>query len=421
MPLEKQIIAARLQEINEGLTRQTGGIVEAEFRKSKKLGAAARVCSLIRGQDVINDYRALLAAGGELGIGADTLEAALNELQEIDYVTLHRSGGDIAKIEERVPLLNDRYEAIGQRWTDIGPSEVERATVNIVDDLMMTPMRERDLIRKHGLDNEVINVLRDVGKSGDFYQTYRSPTDAGSIAFSPLYHDENPEKFIALIDKYRGEDVIDRIRTIRSYQGKPVDLETDPILREAIKTGCLPTPSVNSTAGPKQFVFTPLQGVGQLEKSILEKARAIVACVRYGQHFAGVTRIVDPLLILTRLRDRKVIGPHSEIKNQYVLLQKLGIGRVVKSPHYTDRYLFRLTDTDENLRAFDLAIQYLTVTDVVKHDSREADARQLLLPGMYGSPTKTRLEVRSVSTTGLSAGSVDRLNHLIIGGSSGLV
>jgi hypothetical protein len=420
MSLDPTIVAARLQDINEGLVRQSGGLVETHFRKSKRLGAAARICSLIRGSDVVSEYEALLAACGELGIIADTVDLALSELQEVGYVTLHRAGGEIRKIEERIPLLGARYAAIGQRWLDSKPSEIEMAAVSVVDDLLLAPNRERTIVQKLGLDSKTFGIIRDVGDTGDFYKTYQSPVDGSTISYSPLYHDENPGKLIALMDAFPHEDVTEHLRRIRTYQGKPIDAVTDPVLVQAIRTGCIPTPTVNSTAGPKRFMFTPLQGVGKLEKCLLEKARAIVACVRYGEHFAGITRIFDPRMILSRLQSRKVIGPHSEIKDQYVLLQKLGVGRIARDPQHRNRYNFHLLDTDENLKALDLAIQYLTVQEVVKGNPKEADARQLLLPGIYGSPTKTRMELRQVQETKLSADSINKLNHLIIGGSSGI-
>lgn len=418
--MDNTIIAARLQDINEGLVRQSGGLVETHFRKSKKLGAATRICSLIRGTDVVSEYEALLAACGELGIVADTVDAALTELQEVDYVTLHRAGGEIQKIEERIPLLDTRYAAIGQRWLDSKPSEIEVAALQVVDDLLLSPARERTIVQKLSLDAKAFGIIRDIGDTGDFYKTYRSPEDGSTIAFSPLYHDENPEKLLALIDAFPDEDVTEHLRQIRAKQGQPVEAVADPVLIHAIRTGCLPTPTVTSTAGSKRFMFTPLRGVGKLEKCLLEKARAIVACVRYGEHFAGITRVQYPQLILSALQTRKVIGPHSEIKDQYVLLQKLGVGRIARDPTHRTRYNFHLYDTDENLKALELAIQYLTVLEVVKGDPKEADARQLLLPGTYGSPTKTRMELRQVKETRLSADSIDKLNHLIIGGSSGI-
>jgi len=361
----------------------------------------------------------LAAAAGELGISADTLDRALSELEEIGYVTLYKSGGDIRKVEERIPLLSDRYELIGQKWLDSKPSEIEMGAIVLLDDLLMAPQRERDVQKKHNFDSDSFKIIADVGKSGSFYKTYTSPVDGSTIAFSPLYHDENPESFLKLFAKFPDLDVSKILRSIRDYQGQPIDNISNPILREAIKTGCIPAPSVDSTGGKKHFAFTPVQGVGKLEKSLLEKARAIVACVRYGQHFAGITRIKYPLLILETLRKQKRLGAHSEILRQYSVLHKLGIGRITRNRFFPGRYNFELIDSEENLRALDLAIQYLTVNEVTKSDPKVDDARQLLLSGTYGSPTRTRISLRDVKTTELSEQSINQLNHLLIGGSSG--
>jgi hypothetical protein len=418
--MDNSTIAARLQDINEGLLRQSGGLVETHYRKAKRFGAAVRVCNLIRGHDVISKYDPLIAAAGEMGIGADTLDASLGVLEEIGYVSLHKSGGDIRKIEERIPLLTDRFEAIGERWNDCKPSEIEVATLEMLDDLMVAPNRTRSLCKRHTVDSQAFDVIRDVGSTGEFLRAYTSPVDGSEIAFSPLYHDENPEKLLTLMDAYPDEDVVGILRAIRGYQGQPIDAINNDVLLAAITTGCIPTPTVTSTNGAKRFMFTPLQGVGKLEKSLLEKARAIVACVRYGEHFAGITKIKYPLIILQRLKDNKKVGPHSEIDRQYVLLQKLGVGVIRKASGYSTRYMFHLLDTDENERALDMAIEYLTVKEIVRGDPSEADAKKLLLPGSYASPSKTRMELRITKETKLSSSSISRLNHLIIGGSSGI-
>jgi len=421
--MKDKIIASRLEEINEGLCSQTGGMTEIYFRKSKRLGAAARIANLIKGQDVITNYEFLLAAAGELRIPADTLEKSLSELEEIGYVTLHKSAGDISKIEERVPLLEEQYGAIGEKWRESDPCEIEKAAIDLIDDLMIAPQRERDLIRKHSLDRKTFSIITDVGKTGTFYSAYKSPVDGSVIGFSPLYHDENPEKLITLFDKYPEENVSKKIREIRNYQGLPIDKIVDDVIIEAVKIGCIPTPSVNSSAGEKFFAFTPLQGVGKLEKALLEKARAIIACVRYGQHFATVTRIFDPLLILNRLQSIKKIGAHSEILKQYALLHKLGVGKIARDRYHSDRFNFHLIDTEENMRAMELAVQYLTIKEVVKQDSCAGKAKQLLLPGFegsYGSTTTTRMSCRTIKPTEMSSDSIDALNHLIIGGSSGI-
>jgi hypothetical protein len=119
------------------------------------------------------------------------------------------------------------------------------------------------------------------------------------------------------------------------------------------------------------------------------------------------------------LRTAKGLGAHSETLKQYSLLHKLGVGRITRNRFFPSRYNFDLIDTPENLRALDLAIQYLAVKEVTKTDPKLDEARQLLLPGFYGSPTKTRMSLRNVKTTKMSEQSINQLNHLIIGGSSG--
>lgn len=128
--MDDKLLSSRLEEINEGLCGQTGGLSETHFRKSKRLGAAVRIANLIKGQDVISNYDFLLAAAGELRIQADTLEKALCELEEIGYVTLYRSGGEITKVEERVPLLEEQYDAIGEKWRDSNPSDIGKISYN---------------------------------------------------------------------------------------------------------------------------------------------------------------------------------------------------------------------------------------------------------------------------------------------------
>ncbi len=95
--MDDKLIAGRLEEINESLCAQSGGLIETHFRKSKRIGAAVRIANLIKGQDVIESYEFLLAAAGELRISADTLEEALCDQEERDTLLIQRWVGEIAK------------------------------------------------------------------------------------------------------------------------------------------------------------------------------------------------------------------------------------------------------------------------------------------------------------------------------------
>jgi hypothetical protein len=69
-----------------------------------------------------------------------------------------------------------------------------------------------------------------------------------------------------------------------------------------------------------------------------------------------------------------------------------------------------------------MAIQYLTINEPAKPDNKLDSARHLLLPGIagaYGTPAKTRCEAVALRPTGMSEASINKLNHLLIGGSGG--
>lgn len=47
-----------------------------------------------------------------------------------------------------------------------------------------------------------------------------------------------------------------------------------------------------------------MKGIGPEEKSILNKARAILACVRYGEHYGSITKITEPKILVEMLKIR---------------------------------------------------------------------------------------------------------------------
>jgi len=91
-------------------------------------------------------------------------------------------------------------------------------------------------------------------------------------------------------------------------------------------------------------------------KVVVEKARVLLACVRYGEKFSTVTRIAKPGILLSQLRHFKTIGmkPHSNIKTQYAGAVAAGIGFI---ENQNGRFTFHMYDTAENLDAVDLAIE----------------------------------------------------------------
>lgn len=414
--MKKFLKAVRAQDIQMGLSLINSGLANLYMKNVKLVGATSQVCSLVEPFQVVDNYENLIVASGELGIDDNLLEKTLNELQELDFIRVIKNGQKIKKIEVSLPQLKDRYEVLGERYEDLNPGEVENAAINILDDLAELPMKCSDIIYRQGIDSKTSQMIIDIGKGAGFLDSYKSPVDSEEIWFAPIYWDENPEKILALSNKYTSNKVLKAIKSLRENQGKPVDSINDPILIEAVSNGCLPAPKVTSTSGEKQFLFTPIKGVEVHEKNLLNKARAIVACMRYGEAFGNITKIKMPEVFLRSLLDKKYIRPHSEIPTQYSILVKLGVGFTERESGSSDKYYFRLIETEENIKAVKLAIQMITLGTISKQSGEADAAKGILLPGTYHNAFSTMVKMKS--EVNYSANNVILINDLIRGVSS---
>jgi len=158
---------------------------------------------------------------------------------------------------------------------------------------------------------------------------------------------------------------------------------------KAITIGLLPTFPVNSVSGEKAFTFTPYSGAlisEPSEREILSKARAIVACVRYGQRYAGASKILYPNALLRSLLDSQKnysLKAHSEAKQQYGQLVLRGVGRIVKED---SRYAFQLIPSEENQRAVRLAVELINRNQIMEERNLTIPrADQLSAPGTIGN------------------------------------
>ena len=99
------------------------------------------------------------------------------------------------------------------------------------------------------------------------------------------------------------------------------------------------------------------------------------------------------------LKDRKKLGPHSEVPTQYSPLVELFVGHV--EPETGGKYTFHLYESDENMRALDVAIELSAIGETRVGGAKAADAvSRLLLPASFHDPARTRMEVkRSVKRT----------------------
>lgn len=391
--MDKLDIGLRTQDFHEGLRETKAfGPKEAYFGNTLLIGKAGTLAMHLRGLLYVDDYTVLKFAAGQLGIGVLELPAVLRELEKVDFISVIGSGEQITRIDIRVPEFRSGYEDLGARWQDLGLSEIEQAGVETLQGLIQIPIKEANLINSLGLKPEEYAILRDVMENG---QVLHVQTIAGEkIIYTPLAVDGNPTAYLQWAGKFPSE-VTQAIEVITDHQGIST---SDPIissnasLQDAIMTGVLVPVQVKGSTGDQKFLFAPRGGLTSEERIILDKARAILACVRYGQKFAAGRPILYPKRILETLRlNKRFKKGHPDLFTQYGVLVEKFIGHPIDEGG--DRWNFEIYDTPENMKAFDIAINLLEIgeTPTAKIDLEARKA--LLATSDYLSPTSTRVRL----------------------------
>jgi len=412
LAIENTSIGLRAQDIQTCLQKvELRGLASGKLDVTRVVGMAERLAIHIRGKEVLQNDEVLQAMAGHLGIDSLVLPRVLDVLEEVGFI---RRRGD--QIYDRVPYFTNIYEPMGEFWQASSPSEIEQVSVQLLDDLAKSPVPEVEIRSTYSITSQDFDLVKRLGEVGSYLRSYESPTDGANVLYSPVFWDENPEALFEMLKKYPTKEIAEAIAGVRDYQGYPiVDLKKpspsrkDLIILEAMDRGVLPTPSVESTAGKRYFAFTPYSGgivLTAQERAILDKARAILACVRYGQHFAGVTRIRNPLWIINALEDRKRLAPHSEIPQQYFILWEKGIARFSQDTVHSDRYWLHIIDNEDNMKALRLARDMLTVGEAITERGLDSGVKAILFSGTYDEPLTALAERRqemSLTRTDLTA------------------
>lgn len=383
-------IGLRAQDFHEGL-REVGafGPKEAYFEKTLRIGKAAVLAMHLRGLLYVDDYRALTFAAAQLGIGGSELPVILHELEEIDFVRMKRARGEIERVDLRIPVFRDGYEELGARLKALNPSEIEQAGLAVLQDLIQVPQKEADLIQSLGMGSAEYSILRDVMRDGQLLQV--ETVSGERIVYTPLTVDNDPLAYLRWYDRFPSQ-VSAALNILIQNQGLSISspsVSSNPALNEAIQTGVFMPVEVDGATGMQRFLFAPRGGLMPEERVVLDKARAILACVRYGETFAAGRKILYPRLILERLRDYKRFKHgHPDLLTQYGLLALKGIGHPIDEGR--GRWNFKILDTEDNMKALAIAIDMLEIgeTPTAKIDLEAQNA--ILSPGGYLGPLPTR-------------------------------
>ena len=373
--------------------------VVAEFKKTHTIGMAAVLAGAIKGKDIIKDARKLKQIAAEvLKINHWAFEDVLLELAELEMIRgIEKQGGEIVLFHENVPLFYDKmYERLGIRWHDLNPDELEVQFLTILDKLAFTPLPEQQLFEVIGADARATQKLQAVGEGAALVQSYLLH-NGHKIVTSPLHAFENPNQIVDLFENYPSDKIQEAFKEIRSSPGFPILMDSaQPIIKDMVRLGLVPAPTVVGADQRERAFAIMLYGLNPeyltTKKQVLDRALALIACVRCGEVSGGVTSIKMPDKLLSALMDpgrNYTIRGHSSTPRQYAPLIRLGMIEPVKT--MSDRWGAHLIPMPHNLEAVQLARTLLQRQgDALPERGNEREAATLLYTGNeYLAPLET--------------------------------
>ncbi|MDQ7806253.1 hypothetical protein Q5425_21125 [Amycolatopsis sp. A133] len=277
--------------------------------------------------------------------------------------------------------------------------------VVLVDHLADTPVPVEELAARVGLDTAAVPQLLAVGGRAELVKTI--PLLDGDVVYSPFFGFENPDVVGDLVREHGPAQLADAFAALRGEQGMPIT-DAQPVLQDAIGRGLLLAPAVelpNHTVQP--FAALPYTLDRELlrgRKPVLEKALAVLACLRCGQHFGGFTRLSAGALVnvIDKLLDphRGFLQPHSSHERQYRLMHSAGIIAFDPDPYPGGSWVQpRFIDTQDNRDALRIARDLITHGEPVAGRVGDDQARAaLVLEQPFTAPMQTTARLRNRAT-----------------------
>lgn len=400
----------RCQDVHAGLRNvdPTSGVLRP-LMDTRLVGMAASLGALVRGQDVIADASALQAVAAEqLDVDLYAFNDVVALLEERGYVSgVVRSKGKVIRFNESVPFYSDLYEDLGVAWRDRGPSQLEEQLVAVVHRLAVAPAPVEDLVNELGLDKKDVRTLLDLGKNSHLMKLLR--TTDGDLLYSPFYAFEKPQAIDELVAAHGSDRLAEEFAMLHSYQGLPVDPARTPLLADAVAQGFLLAPGVDRPDGIEQpFATLPYVLSSDLltaRKPVLEKALAVVACLRCGENFGGYSDLPPDALVavIKKLLDpnRGFLAPHSSHERQYGLMHKAGLIAFDPDLRPGGNWVTpRFIDTPDNREALQVAKDLLQHGEMIGNRVGDDTARAMLAQGAtLTAPMQTLAKYRPKAAT----------------------
>ena len=397
-------ITAKSVEISKCLINKEAGFHTYDLDVTRTTGDVARFAANIRQAGSLSE-RQLVAISYAMKQDFRSVRSdILPILENLGWIEVRREGGHVARLDESIPPLPDILAALGKRWEEQSPSEVDQAAIASIMLLSRRPSHREALLADLGVSAEAFETTLQYGQQTDFLGTFLSAETGKDVVWTPFYWSgklDKVQKYLSRQTEPDLEEIGDLAKRLVDYPGRPIEQlksSTRGILPGGIAHGFFPAVGVKDRSDAEHsyvFAATP-HFSAEPGKDIFEKARMIVACIRHGQYHAEVSRIVSPVLLLRALREGR-IGPHSYAHIQYALLVENRICdyeevQVGSSKRYRPMFI----DTPENNTAADVAEEMLRGVEPAAGAIEEPQVNELLTRGTFTYSSEQR-SIRSAS------------------------
>ncbi|WTX00884.1 hypothetical protein OG216_46450 (plasmid) [Streptomycetaceae bacterium NBC_01309] len=370
--------------------------------KTRLVGSAADVASLIRGRELIQDVFALqVIAARELDVAPSSFERVLEVLETCGLIDVMRnSRGEAVGIIEQVPSYRALYEKLGSVWRESRPRQLEEEILAVVRRLARGPMALESLAAEVGVDSSPDEIVA-LGRETSILKV--ATTLDGDILYSPYSAFENPAAVRRLLHEHGSSQMQAELEALHRHQGLAITAGTYPMLADAVARGLISAPSVALPDGKETpFAVLPYSLDRELlvgRKPVLDKALAIVACLRCAQKFGGFTNLADELAVISAFLDpdKGELTPHGSHERQYALLRNLGIIRFGCDPHPGRKWVQPVfVDTADNREAMEIARELIDVGETMAGRTPPLETRRLLdVNASYMRPIQTVARTRA--------------------------
>ncbi|MGN8552502.1 UNVERIFIED_CONTAM: hypothetical protein OHV15_07955 [Microbacterium sp. SLM126] len=388
----------RCQDVNAGLRNlHPSDAVLGHLEETQRVGMAAGVAALIRGRDVIEDAANLRAiVADQLDIPSLAFDSVIATLEEAGMVSdVQRQGHRITSFSENVPYYGDLYPRLGRVWRDAGPTELEQQIVQLVDELAKAPIARDEVVDRLGLDSSEFGTLLELSTQSQLVQVIGVGGD--DVLYSPFLGFEQPALIADMVREYGSHELADAFEVIRGEQGIPLS-RAGGVVTDAVSRGLIIAPSVQLPDGRSESFATLPYSIDpqllQTRKPVLDKALAVIACLRTGQYFGGYSNLTASQLIVSidKLLRVGYLNPHSSSERQYRTLNRAGVVKFGKDIRPGGSWKVpTLIDTADNREALRLARDLLTHGESVSsRDTNVSEVSKLLNSSdPYAAPLKT--------------------------------